>query len=174
MVDFWQGRFDVLVSTTIVDRASTCPRSIRCSGPRGTPRSGQCTNCAGASVEVASAPTPISSTRRSGPVETAYDACRTIVQHRARQCFRSQRRPLEIPRAGNLLGHDQSGSVAAVGYELYVNWWPKLSRREGLRVVPRSWRSISTCPASAPAQGLRGSDDARLEAYPPTGGRDDV
>ena len=53
--------------------------------------------------------------------ETAYERLRTIGDNTALGSgFKIAMRDLEIRGAGNLLGHDQSGPVAAVGYDLYV------------------------------------------------------
>ena len=53
--------------------------------------------------------------------ETAYERLRTIGEHTdLGSGFKIAMRDLEIRGAGNLLGRDQSGHVAAVGYDLYV------------------------------------------------------
>jgi transcription-repair coupling factor (superfamily II helicase) len=53
--------------------------------------------------------------------ETAYERLRTIGEHtELGSGFKIAMRDLEIRGAGNLLGRDQSGHIAAVGYDLYV------------------------------------------------------
>src|SRR5256714_9128910 len=53
--------------------------------------------------------------------EEAYERLRTIGEHtELGSGFRIAMRDLEIRGAGNLLGADQSGHIAAVGYDLYV------------------------------------------------------
>ena len=53
--------------------------------------------------------------------EQAYERLRTIGEHtELGSGFKIAMRDLEIRGAGNLLGRDQSGHVAAVGYDLYV------------------------------------------------------
>src|ERR1700679_1221277 len=53
--------------------------------------------------------------------EQAYDRLRTIGEHtELGSGFKIAMRDLEIRGAGNLLGTDQSGQIAAVGYDLYV------------------------------------------------------
>ena len=53
--------------------------------------------------------------------EAAYERLRTIGEHTELGAgFKIAMRDLEIRGAGNLLGRDQSGHIAAVGYDLYV------------------------------------------------------
>jgi transcription-repair coupling factor (superfamily II helicase) len=53
--------------------------------------------------------------------EEAYERLRTIGEHtELGSGFKIAMRDLEIRGAGNLLGGDQSGHIAAVGYDLYV------------------------------------------------------
>ncbi len=53
--------------------------------------------------------------------EQAYERLRTIGEHtELGSGFKIAMRDLEIRGAGNLLGADQSGHIAAVGYDLYV------------------------------------------------------
>jgi transcription-repair coupling factor (superfamily II helicase) len=53
--------------------------------------------------------------------EEAYERLRTIGEHtELGSGFKIAMRDLEIRGAGNLLGADQSGHIAAVGYDLYV------------------------------------------------------
>ena len=57
-------------------------------------------------------------------------------------------RDLEIRGAGNLLGTQQSGHIAAVGYELYCQLLENAVRTLQKHAARRSRsRSISTCPA---------------------------
>ena len=57
-------------------------------------------------------------------------------------------RDLEIRGAGNLLGTQQSGHIAAVGYELYCQLLENAVRIAAEACRRRSaWKSISTCPA---------------------------
>src|SRR5205807_1398679 len=53
--------------------------------------------------------------------EEAYERLKTIGEHtELGSGFKIAMRDLEIRGAGNLLGADQSGHIAAVGYDLYV------------------------------------------------------
>ncbi len=53
--------------------------------------------------------------------EQAYERLRTIGEHtELGSGFKIAMRDLQIRGAGNLLGRDQSGHIAAVGYDLYV------------------------------------------------------
>jgi transcription-repair coupling factor (superfamily II helicase) len=75
-------------------------------------------------------------------------------------------RDLEIRGAGNLLGHDQSGPVAAVGYDLYVQLVAEaVADAKGFH-VPDVVPVTLDVPGEAhlPKEYVE-ADDARLEAY---------
>ena len=74
------------------------------------------------SAAAASARTPTSSTRRSKPLtETAHDRLATIAQNTDLGAGMAvAMKDLEIRGAGNLLGGEQSGHIADVGFDLYV------------------------------------------------------
>ena len=99
--------------------------------------------------------------------EQAYERLRTIGEHTdLGSGFKIAMRDLEIRGAGNLLGRDQSGHVAAVGYDLYVQLVAE-AVAEAKGTVPLEPVSVSIdvpgdahLPASYVAQ-----EDARLEAY---------
>ena len=75
-------------------------------------------------------------------------------------------RDLEIRGAGNLLGHDQSGPVAAVGYDLYVQLVAEAVADAKGFVVPEVVTVNLDVPGEAhlPKEYVE-ADDARLEAY---------
>ena len=75
-------------------------------------------------------------------------------------------RDLEIRGAGNLLGHDQSGPVAAVGYDLYVQLVAEAVADAKGFVTPE----VATVTLDVPGEAhlpkdYVSADDARLEAY---------
>jgi transcription-repair coupling factor (superfamily II helicase) len=99
--------------------------------------------------------------------ETAYERLRTIGENTdLGSGFKIAMRDLEIRGAGNLLGRDQSGHVAAVGYDLYVQMVAE-AVSEARGVVPPPPVSLSIdVPGDAhlPATYVE-QEDARLEAY---------
>ena len=104
-------------------RASTCPRSTPSwwTGPTCWAWASS-TSCGAGWAGPGSGPTPTCFIRptRSCPRQ-AYERLRTIGEHtELGSGFKIAMRDLEIRGAGNLLGRDQSGHIAAVGYDLYV------------------------------------------------------
>ena len=99
--------------------------------------------------------------------EQAYERLRTIGEHTdLGSGFKIAMRDLEIRGSGNLLGRDQSGHVAAVGYDLYVQLVAE-AVAEARGVVPEEVALISIdVPGDAhlPASYVA-KEDARLEAY---------
>jgi transcription-repair coupling factor (superfamily II helicase) len=99
--------------------------------------------------------------------ETAYERLRTIGDNTALGSgFKIAMRDLEIRGAGNLLGHDQSGPVAAVGYDLYVQLVAEAVADAKGFVVPEVVQINLDVPGEAhlPKSYVE-ADDARLEAY---------
>ena len=99
--------------------------------------------------------------------ETAYERLRTIGEHtELGSGFKIAMRDLEIRGAGNLLGTKQSGDVAAVGYDLYVQLVAEAvaaAKGEPI-VVPVQVKIDVPGSASLPATYVE-ADDLRLEAY---------
>ncbi len=99
--------------------------------------------------------------------EQAYERLRTIGENTdLGSGFKIAMRDLEIRGAGNLLGRDQSGHVAAVGYDLYVQLVAE-AVAEARGEVPPEMVSVSIdVPGDAhlPASYVV-EEDARLEAY---------
>ena len=99
--------------------------------------------------------------------ETAYERLRTIGEHtELGSGFKIAMRDLEIRGAGHLLGEGQSGHIAAVGYDLYV------------QMVTEAVAELKGEPVKAPAEIKLDVDtdahlprdyvtreDLRLEAY---------
>ena len=122
VVDFWEGQYDVLVCTTIIESGIDMPTvntlvvdRRRPARPRPAPpaaRPGRPGRPAGLRLPV---PPP-----RPGLTEEAYERLRTIGEAtELGSGFKIAMRDLEIRGAGNLLGESQSGHIAAVGYDLY-------------------------------------------------------
>ncbi len=123
IMDFWERRFDVLVSTTIVESGLNIPNANTLIVDRadafGLSQLHQLRGRVGRGRERAYAyflyppDKPLS--------ETAYDRLATIAQHTDLGAgMQVALKDLEIRGAGNLLGGEQSGHIADVGFDLYV------------------------------------------------------
>ena len=99
--------------------------------------------------------------------EQAYERLRTIGEHtELGSGFKIAMRDLEIRGAGNLLGTDQSGHIAAVGYDLYVRMVAEAVAELKGEAVPEPAEIKLDLPVEAhlpPAYVER--EDLRLEAY---------
>jgi transcription-repair coupling factor (superfamily II helicase) len=169
MVDFWERRFDVLVCTTIVESGIDLPSVNTLIVDRaerlGLGQMHQLRGRVGRSAQRAYAYL----FHPAGKVlsETAYERLRTIGDNTALGSgFKIAMRDLEIRGAGNLLGHDQSGPVAAVGYDLYVQLVAEAVADAKGFVVPEVVSVNLDVPGEAhlPKDYVE-ADDARLEAY---------
>ena len=121
--DFWDGEYDVLVCTTIIESGIDMPTVntlvVERSDLLGL---GQMHQLRGPRRPLGiSGPTPTCSTRATRSLtEEAYERLRTIGEStELGSGFKIAMRDLEIRGAGNLLGESQSGHIAAVGYDLY-------------------------------------------------------
>ena len=169
MIDFWERRFDVLVCTTIVESGIDLPSVNTMIVDRadrlGLGQMHQLRGRVGRSGQRAYAYLfhPADKTLS----ETAFERLRTIGDNTALGSgFKIAMRDLEIRGAGNLLGHDQSGPVAAVGYDLYVQLVAEaVAEAKGI-VVPDVVTITIDIPGEAnlPKEYVE-ADDARLEAY---------
>jgi transcription-repair coupling factor (superfamily II helicase) len=99
--------------------------------------------------------------------ETAYERLRTIGDNTALGSgFKIAMRDLEIRGAGNLLGHDQSGPVAAVGYDLYVQLVAEaVADARGFSVPEVTPINLDVPGEAHLPKTYVEADDARLEAY---------
>ncbi|MFL6059977.1 MAG: transcription-repair coupling factor [Marmoricola sp.] len=123
MLDFWERRFDVLVCTTIVesglDVSNANTMIIERSDTLGLSQLHQLRGRVGRSRERAYAyflyppDKPLT--------ETAHERLATLAQHSdLGGGMAIAMKDLEIRGAGNLLGGEQSGHIADVGFDLYV------------------------------------------------------
>ncbi|HEX2065095.1 MAG TPA: transcription-repair coupling factor, partial [Acidimicrobiales bacterium] len=123
VLDFWEGRFDVLVCTTIIESGIDMPTVNTLVVDRadmlGLGQLHQLRGRVGRAGQRAYAYLFFPPDRALS--EEAYERLRTIGEHTALGSgFKIAMRDLEMRGAGNLLGADQSGHMAAVGYDLYV------------------------------------------------------
>ena len=123
MVDFWEKRYDVLVCTTIVesglDVSNANTMIIERADTLGLSQLHQLRGRVGRGRERAYAyflyppDKPLT--------ETAHDRLTTIAQHsELGGGMAVAMKDLEIRGAGNLLGGEESGHIADVGFDLYV------------------------------------------------------
>ena len=123
VVDFWQKKFDVLVSTTIIETGIDIPNANTLIVDRaenfGLSQLHQIRGRVGRSRERAYAyffyapDKPLT--------ETAHDRLATIAQNNELGSgMQVAMKDLEIRGAGNLLGGEQSGHIAGVGFDLYL------------------------------------------------------
>jgi transcription-repair coupling factor (superfamily II helicase) len=169
MVDFWERRFDVLVCTTIVESGIDLPSVNTLIVDRaerlGLGQLHQLRGRVGRSGQRAYAYLFHPSDQVLS--ETAYERLRTIGDNTALGSgFKIAMRDLEIRGAGNLLGHDQSGPVAAVGYDLYVQLVAEaVADAKGFHVPEVTPINLDIPGEAHLPKAYVEADDARLEAY---------
>lgn len=123
VVDFWEGRIDVLVCTTIVESGMDIPNANTLIVDRadtfGLSQLHQLRGRVGRGRERAYAyflyppEKPLT--------QTAHDRLETIAAHTdLGSGMAVAMKDLEIRGAGNLLGGEQSGHIADIGFDLYV------------------------------------------------------
>jgi transcription-repair coupling factor (superfamily II helicase) len=123
MVDFWERRYDVLVCTTIVesglDIANANTLIVERADLLGLSQLHQLRGRVGRGRERAFAYLLFPPDRNL--TETAHDRLATVAQHSDLGAGMAvAMKDLEIRGAGNLLGGEQSGHIAAVGFDLYM------------------------------------------------------
>ena len=122
VLDFWEGEYDVLVCTTIIERGIDMPSVntlvVERADLLGLGQMHQLRGRVGRSGQRAYAYLFHPADRALS--EDAYERLRTIGEStELGSGFKIAMRDLEIRGAGNLLGEAQSGHIAAVGYDLY-------------------------------------------------------
>jgi transcription-repair coupling factor (superfamily II helicase) len=123
VVDFWEGKFDVLVSTTIIETGIDIPNANTLIVDRaerfGLSQLHQIRGRVGRSRERAYA---YFFYDPSKPLtDLAHDRLSTIAANNELGAgMQVALKDLEIRGAGNLLGGEQSGHIAGVGFDLYL------------------------------------------------------
>jgi transcription-repair coupling factor (superfamily II helicase) len=169
MIDFWERRYDALVCTTIVESGIDLPSVNTLIVDRaerlGLGQLHQLRGRVGRSGQRAYA--YLFHPADQVLSETAYERLRTIGDNTALGSgFKIAMRDLEIRGAGNLLGHDQSGPVAAVGYDLYVQLVAEaVADAKGFHVPEVTAVNLDVPGEAHLPKGYVEADDARLEAY---------
>ena len=153
MVGFWEKKYDVLVSTTIVESGLDIPNAntliVERADTFGLSQLHQIRGRVGRARERGYAyflyppEKPLT--------ETAYDRLATIAQHtELGGGMAVAMKDLEIRGSGNLLGGEQAGHIAGVGFDLYVRLVGEAVaefRGDHAGGAARS-RSRSTCPST--------------------------
>jgi transcription-repair coupling factor (superfamily II helicase) len=167
--DFWEGRYDVLVCTTIIESGIDMPTVNTLVVDRadrlGLGQLHQLRGRVGRAGQRAYA--YLLYPPEYALSEEAYERLRTIGEHtELGSGFKIAMRDLEIRGAGNLLGGDQSGHIAAVGYDLYVQMVSEaVSELKGeTRREPAEIKLDLPLTANLPADYVA-REDLRLEAY---------
>ena len=122
VVDFWEGAYDVLVCTTIIESGIDMPTVntlvVGSADRLGLGQLHQLRGRVGRSGSLAYA--YLLTPKGASLGDVAYERLRTIGEStELGSGFKIAMRDLEIRGAGNLLGTGQSGHVASVGYDLY-------------------------------------------------------
>ena len=143
VIDFWQGHYDVLVSTTIIETGIDIPNAntliVDRSETFGLSQLHQIRGRVGRSRERAYAYFFYDPTKTLS--ETAHDRLATIAtNNELGSGMQVAMKDLEIRGAGNMLGGEQSGHIAGVGFDLY------------LRMISEAVSEFRGEPVSSPAE----------------------
>jgi transcription-repair coupling factor (superfamily II helicase) len=170
VIDFWEGEFDVLVCTTIIESGIDMPAVntlvVERADLLGLGQLHQIRGRVGRSGSRAYAYLFHPVGRVLG--EEAYERLKTIGEATdLGSGFKIAMRDLEIRGAGNLLGEAQSGHIAAVGYDLYCQLVTEavseMKGEEPVAVVPELKLDIAT-NAFLPTDYVS-KEEMRLDAY---------
>jgi transcription-repair coupling factor (superfamily II helicase) len=169
VLDFWEGHYDVLVCTTIIESGIDMPTVNTLVVDRadllGLGQLHQLRGRVGRSGQRAYAYLFFPPDRSLS--EEAYERLKTIGEAtELGSGFKIAMRDLEIRGAGNLLGTGQSGHIAAVGYDLYCQMVSEaVAELKGEEpVVPAEIKLELPLDANLPADYVE-REEPRLEAY---------
>jgi transcription-repair coupling factor (superfamily II helicase) len=169
VLDFWEGEYDVLVCTTIIESGIDMPTVNTLVVDRadllGLGQLHQIRGRVGRSGQRAYA--YLFHPRDRVLTEEAYERLKTIGEAtELGSGFKIAMRDLEIRGAGNLLGTGQSGHVAAVGYDLYCQMVSEVvAELKGEEVrEPAEIKLDLPLDASLPPSYVP-KEELRLEAY---------
>jgi transcription-repair coupling factor (superfamily II helicase) len=169
VLDFWEGEYDVLVCTTIIESGIDMPTVNTLVVDRadllGLGQLHQIRGRVGRSGQRAYA--YLFHPRDKSLTEEAYERLKTIGEAtELGSGFKIAMRDLEIRGAGNLLGTGQSGHVAAVGYDLYCQMVSEVvAELKGEQAhEPAEIKLDLPLDASLPREYVP-KEELRLEAY---------
>jgi transcription-repair coupling factor (superfamily II helicase) len=169
VLDFWQGDYDVLVCTTIIESGIDMPTVNTLVVDRADRLGlGQLHQLRGRVGRAGSrAYAYLFHPRDHALSDDAYERLKTIGEAtELGSGFKIAMRDLEIRGAGNLLGESQSGHIAAVGYDLYVQMVTEaVAELKGETVrEPAEIKLELPVDANLPVAYV-GKEELRLEAY---------
>ncbi len=169
VLDFWEGRFDVLVCTTIIESGIDMPTVntlvVERADLLGLGQMHQLRGRVGRSGSRAYA--YLFHPRDANLTEEAYERLRTIGEAtELGSGFKIAMRDLEIRGAGNLLGEAQSGHIAAVGYDLYCQMVTEaVSEMKGEPVTAPAEVKLDVPTDAFLPKDYVTKEELRLEAY---------
>ncbi|HEU5084683.1 MAG TPA: transcription-repair coupling factor [Acidimicrobiales bacterium] len=169
VIDFWEGRFDVLVCTTIIESGIDMPTVntlvVERADLLGLGQLHQIRGRVGRSGSRAYA--YLFHPQDMVLSEEAYERLRTIGEStELGSGFKIAMRDLEIRGAGNLLGTGQSGHIAAVGYDLYCQMVTEaVAELKGEPVREPAEVKIETLEDAHLPPDYVEREELRLEAY---------
>ena len=175
VLDFWEGHYDVLVCTTIIESGIDMPTVntlvVERADLLGLGQMHQLRGRVGRSGQRAYAYLFHPQDKRL--TEEAYERLRTIGEATdLGSGFKIAMRDLEIRGAGNLLGEEQSGHIAAVGYDLYCQMVTEaVGEMKGEEAARAGRGEARRAHRRLPAAGLRGQGGAAARGLPPPGRR---
>ena len=169
VIDFWDGEFDVLVCTTIIESGIDMPAVntlvVEDAQRLGLGQLHQLRGRVGRAGQQAYA--YLFHPRDQVLTEIAYERLKTIGESTdLGSGYKIARRDLELRGAGSLLGERQSGRIAAVGYDLYCQMVSE-SVAEMKGEVPQSTLELKIdllVDAYLPHEYVD-SEELRLDAY---------
>ena len=170
VVDFWEKRFDVLVCTTIIETGLDISNAntliVERADVLGLSQLHQLRGRVGRGRERAYSYFLYPPERPL--TETAHDRLATIASHTDLGAgMQVAMKDLEIRGAGNLLGGEQSGHIAGVGFDLYIRLVGEAVaeyRGDGGEAVPTEIKIELPVDAHLPHEYVPG-ERLRLEAY---------
>jgi transcription-repair coupling factor (superfamily II helicase) len=169
VLDFWEREYDVLVCTTIVESGLDIPTVntlvVDRSDLLGLAQLYQLRGRIGRRGQRAYA--YLFHPREQSLTEEAYERLKTIGEFTdLGSGFKIAMRDLEIRGAGNMLGAEQSGHIAAVGFDLYCQLVTEAVGELKGETPPAPVEVTIDVPVDAylPTEYLS-RDDVRMEAY---------
>jgi transcription-repair coupling factor (superfamily II helicase) len=169
VVDFWEGRYDVLVCTTIIESGIDMPTVntlvVERADLLGLGQMHQLRGRVGRSGQRAYA--YLFHPEDRVLTEEAYERLKTIGEAtELGSGFKIAMRDLEIRGAGNLLGESQSGHIAAVGYDLYCQMVTEaVAEMKGEPVKPPAEIKLDVPTDAYLPPDYVTKEESRLEAY---------
>ncbi len=169
ILDFIDNKFDVLVCTTIIESGIDMPNVntliVERADLLGLGQMHQLRGRVGRSNRKAYAYLFYPQNRKLG--DTAYERLKSISEQTDLGAgFRLAMRDLEIRGAGTLLGNSQSGHIAAVGYDLYVQMVSDAIKSiKGIKEVQKPKVNIDIPIKAYIATSYIEPEDVRLEVY---------